>query len=56
MCPQQQRVKVAYYARVWAAIEGFLAPEGASPYPNEEDLVAPPDLFPSDDEINEILN
>lgn len=55
MCPQQQQVQDAYYAQVQIAREAFLAPEGASPYIDEEYVVAPLDLFPSHDEIDELF-
>jgi len=36
-------------------MNGFLAPPGAYLYPDEEDLMTPSDLFPSDDEVDELI-
>jgi len=55
MCPQQQQVQVAHYTRVYATMNGFLAPPGAYPYTNELDLTKSSELFPSNDEVDELL-
>lgn len=55
MCLHHQQVQAAHYARVHVARQGFLDPTWASPYPEEEDLVAPPNLVPSDDEIDKLF-
>jgi len=36
-------------------MNGFLVPPGAYPYPYEEDLMTPSDLFPSDDKVDDLI-